>query len=191
MCCRQREQCSHQEQDYSSCSIPEAPWMFLPAWAGVTQWGFRKRRAHWSLSVSFCDLDLVLLLSYHCIGYLFLKVADWQLPFCVSWWLLCERLSSLLCCTWVVAQFIKQGSHKKGINVWPKLGEASQQCPDREVDVGYHQQLAVWFSLKLVSHGSIIWCFSVYFLLYVLPETPVYLFILIWALPRWPKLPKT
>lgn len=36
-------------------------------------------------SLGFCDLELVLLLSCHCIGYLFLNVADLQLPFSVSW----------------------------------------------------------------------------------------------------------
>lgn len=94
--CRQREQCSRQEQGYCSCSILEASCMFLPALAGVTQMqlGFQEEKSTLESLHFFCDLDLVLLLLCHCIGCLFLNVADLQLPFCVSWWLLCERLSS-------------------------------------------------------------------------------------------------
>lgn len=78
LCCRQREQCSCQEQDYCSCSIPEAPCTQMQA-------GFQEGENTLESLPFFCDLDLVLLLSCHCTGYLFLNVADLQLPFCVSW----------------------------------------------------------------------------------------------------------
>lgn len=118
--CRQREQCSCQEQGYCSCPMPEAPCTFLPTLARGTQvWvAFQEEESTLDSLNFFCDLDLVLLLSCHCIGYLVLNVVAFQLPSCVSWWLLCERLSSsskqdcvaLSCCSVQEAEKPREGN---------------------------------------------------------------------------------
>lgn len=130
--CYQREQCSGQEQEYLSCSIQEAPCVFLPrlarVWIQVRFWGAGgqegKRRAHSSHCISFVTLALccccLVIALVAC--FLFLQIYNCFFVFPCDWYVRgFSAFRNKIVLHWSCCSDGKQGSHEGGMNAWPKL----------------------------------------------------------------------